>query len=267
MGRSYLPEAWQRDANVSPAARCLMGVLSSYATSESGDQDVWPSPTTVAKDLGMGQRHIRRLGDELENAGWLTRIYEKSVRGGTDLTWRIHFPVISRTGYGADTERTHKSVEGPNRRTRSGYGADTEGTHRSARIEGEKVGRDEGSSTSVDDGSLTLTAPEPKKKPRFQRPPFEDVWQALVDKGMRRDVAEREADKFLGYYDANGWRVGRNPMKSWKGAVATWYRNWQERNPQELRRSAPPPPDLRGPDGTISQWGPGGDPYANGSKR
>lgn len=35
-------------------------------------------------------------------------------------------------------------------------------------------------------------------------------------------LSDLEADKFLAYYESNGWRVGRNPMKSWKAAVAGW---------------------------------------------
>lgn len=34
-----------------------------------------------------------------------------------------------------------------------------------------------------------------------------------------------DADRFVAYYTANGWRVGRNPMKDWKAACRTWVRN------------------------------------------
>lgn len=30
---------------------------------------------------------------------------------------------------------------------------------------------------------------------------------------------------WMDHYTANGWRVGRNPMKNWKAAVRTWERN------------------------------------------
>ena len=33
-----------------------------------------------------------------------------------------------------------------------------------------------------------------------------------------------EAEKFWYYYDSNGWRVGRNPMKSWKSSWGLWHR-------------------------------------------
>lgn len=33
-----------------------------------------------------------------------------------------------------------------------------------------------------------------------------------------------DPQRFVDYYTANGWRVGRNPMKDWKAAVRTWER-------------------------------------------
>lgn len=38
-------------------------------------------------------------------------------------------------------------------------------------------------------------------------------------------------ENFLDYYTANGWKVGRNPMKDWKAAVRTWER---KEKPQAL---------------------------------
>jgi uncharacterized protein YdaU (DUF1376 family) len=31
-----------------------------------------------------------------------------------------------------------------------------------------------------------------------------------------------EAEKFFGHYQSNGWRVGRNPMRSWRAALNNW---------------------------------------------
>ena len=30
---------------------------------------------------------------------------------------------------------------------------------------------------------------------------------------------------FHSYYESNGWRVGRNPMRDWKAAVRSWESN------------------------------------------
>lgn len=33
-----------------------------------------------------------------------------------------------------------------------------------------------------------------------------------------------DADRFVAYYQSNGWKVGKNKMKDWKAAVRTWER-------------------------------------------
>lgn len=33
-----------------------------------------------------------------------------------------------------------------------------------------------------------------------------------------------DPEQFYDYYEANGWRMGQNPMRSWKAAVRTWER-------------------------------------------
>lgn len=39
-----------------------------------------------------------------------------------------------------------------------------------------------------------------------------------------------DAERWYDYYSANGFKVGKNPMKDWKAAVRTWERN--EFNPK-----------------------------------
>lgn len=37
-----------------------------------------------------------------------------------------------------------------------------------------------------------------------------------------------EAEKFFNYYESNGWKVGKNPMKSWTHAANNWISNKKE---------------------------------------
>lgn len=34
-----------------------------------------------------------------------------------------------------------------------------------------------------------------------------------------------DAERFYDYYESNGWKVGRNPMKDWKATIRTWEKN------------------------------------------
>ena len=57
----------------------------------------------------------------------------------------------------------------------------------------------------------------PAKSTRFVKPSLKEVEAYCRE---RRNSVSAEA--FMAFYDSNGWKVGRNPMKDWKAAVRTW---------------------------------------------
>ena len=59
-----------------------------------------------------------------------------------------------------------------------------------------------------------------KPQKRFAKPTLEEVQAYCAERGKGVD-----AQKWYDYYSANGWRVGKNPMKDWKAAVRTWERS------------------------------------------
>ena len=61
--------------------------------------------------------------------------------------------------------------------------------------------------------------PTEEKVKRFVKPTLEEVREYCRSRNNSVD-----AERFISYYESNGWRVGRNPMKDWKAAVRTWER-------------------------------------------
>ena len=55
---------------------------------------------------------------------------------------------------------------------------------------------------------------------RFILPSIEEVKEYCRERNNNVDV-----ERFVDYYTANGWKVGKNPMKDWKAAVRNWERN------------------------------------------
>lgn len=56
------------------------------------------------------------------------------------------------------------------------------------------------------------------KKPKgFTSPSLEEVKNYCLE---RKNSVNPE--KWLNYYQSNGWKVGKNPMKDWKAAIRTW---------------------------------------------
>lgn len=55
---------------------------------------------------------------------------------------------------------------------------------------------------------------------RFTPPTLEEVRAYCAERGNCVD-----AQRFVDFYTANGWKVGKNSMKDWKAAVRTWERS------------------------------------------
>jgi len=59
---------------------------------------------------------------------------------------------------------------------------------------------------------------------RFQKPTLEQ----LNTKAALIGLSTTEVDKFWNYYESNGWKVGKNPMKSWPAALQNWLSRVRE---------------------------------------
>lgn len=71
--------------------------------------------------------------------------------------------------------------------------------------------------------------------PKFTKPSLDDLQNEF--NGRVHDPT-REAQTFLSHYESNGWKVGRNPMKSWQHAVT----NWITRGAQNAQHQRPVKP-------------------------
>ncbi len=67
------------------------------------------------------------------------------------------------------------------------------------------------------------------KNGRFKKPTLEEVVEYCKERNNNVD-----AEKWMAYYNSNGWRVGKNPMKNWKSAIITWEKNRQKGDSQNV---------------------------------
>jgi len=65
-----------------------------------------------------------------------------------------------------------------------------------------------------------------------RHPTIEQVSQYCRDRKN-----EIDPQRFIDHYSANGWKVGRNPMKDWRAAVRTWEKNGVNANGSEQHNS------------------------------
>lgn len=54
------------------------------------------------------------------------------------------------------------------------------------------------------------------------------IHELITEFGNRVTDSETQAEKFLAYYESNGWKIGKNPMKSWRATVTTWVTRSKE---------------------------------------
>lgn len=58
---------------------------------------------------------------------------------------------------------------------------------------------------------------EKDKRKRFAPPSLQDIQNYCKERNNSVNP-----DKWLNFYQSNGWKVGKNSMKDWKAAVRTW---------------------------------------------
>lgn len=63
---------------------------------------------------------------------------------------------------------------------------------------------------------------------KFVKPTLEELKAYIAENGYTFS-----AEAFMDYYESNGWKVGRNPMKSWQATCLTWQRNELPRKEQD----------------------------------
>ena len=68
---------------------------------------------------------------------------------------------------------------------------------------------------------------------RFTPPTIEEIRAYIFQKDLKID-----AERFFDYYQANGWKVGKNAMRDWKAAC----RSWASRDKAESSRRTDPNP-------------------------
>lgn len=60
----------------------------------------------------------------------------------------------------------------------------------------------------------------PKTSSRFRPPTINEVTEYCKERNNNINP-----EKFINYYESNGWQVGRGKMKDWKAAVRSWENN------------------------------------------
>ena len=61
------------------------------------------------------------------------------------------------------------------------------------------------------------------KRKKFIKPTVEEIKEYCLERKNNID-----AEHFIDYYESNGWKIGKNPMKDWKATIRTWEKRNKE---------------------------------------
>lgn len=70
-----------------------------------------------------------------------------------------------------------------------------------------------------------------EERKKFVKPTVEEVAAYCSERHNNIDP-----ENFCDFYEANGWKVGKNPMKDWRAAVRTWEKRQSSSSPQNSNR-------------------------------
>lgn len=210
------------DTNISDRARFLYVYMACKPTEWEFYQD------KVAQELGYKKDTLRKYLDELIIRGWITEEEQRNAGQFSCLAYTIE--IVRCDGNLPIREKTvsEKNRNGKNHNQRNIYNISSEYNSSDKRDIEEK---------KVKDKSF------PKKK--FVKPTIEEVDAYIKEKDYHFD-----AEQFWNHYESVGWMIGKNHMKDWHCACATW----EGRRKREIKEKEDlEPSDTRAPM-DVEQW-------------
>ncbi len=144
------------------------------------------------------------------------RTVQRSLRSLEDkgLIMRTFNEVTDKTPRYSVSDVTHHATQSPPHATVAGEGGATV------------------TPNSIVNNNIDIKEGTPSK---FVRPNLIEVRDYFKDRGHKNPA--QEAAKFMAHYESNGWKVGRNSMKSWTAAVGGWVLRDSHDTPMIVERT------------------------------
>lgn len=216
----WIPKTVWLDTRLNALEKVILTEIDSL---DNGERGCWASNKHIADFCQCSERKVSEAISKLQEIGYL---YIQSFDG------RAREIKSALTNYEADPKEVRDNLAKSARQTSRICEADTKNLlgsiEKSARQTGKNCEADTQNlresntsiNTSINTPSNTVSKNKGTKAPRFVKPTYEEICNYCTERGNRVDP-----EKFLSYYESNGWKVGRNPMKDWKAAIRNWERN------------------------------------------
>ena len=195
------------NSHLSSSARILWYTLMHYNNKCGWKEEFNIAMSALELSSGMSKQAITRARNVLRQAG---RIEFTTRPGNQSTVYRI-IPFAFQNGTQSDTQTDTQAVTQADTLsdTQSGTQADTIPRLDKTRLDNRKESK-----------------PKKEAKPKKESatiPPTVDMVVAYCKKRNNGIDAQR----FIDFYEARGWMIGKTKMKDWQAAIRTWERRAQ----------------------------------------
>lgn len=185
--------------DVSTAARVLWFTLMHFNNKSGWKREFNVSMSSLELSTGLSKSGVVRARNVLKQCGLISY----RVRSGRQST-------IYSINYFAC-----------HRETQNGTRTDTQTETQAETVADTQDGTQAETIPRIDKTRLDNKESKPKKiTSRFVKPTIDEVLAYCRQRNNQVD-----ANRFVDYYESNGWLVGKAKMKDWRAAVRTWERN------------------------------------------
>lgn len=160
----------------------------------------------LASELGVSTRQVRTAIEKLESTGEITRKTTNRFTVVTVENWSLY-----QADYDDDDKQMTNKRQTDDKQMTNGWQTDDKRTlykeYKKTRIQE----NNNSARTRVSHGDGVS---------KFVKPTLQEVKAYCIERG--NDV---DPERFVDFYEAKGWMVGKNKMKDWRAAVRNWERN------------------------------------------
>jgi len=156
---------------------------------------------------------------------------EPEISGLSKTIWILIKPNLQanrkkwESGCKAKTKQPKSKTEAKTKQTRSKVEANV---YVDVDVDVDEDGNEDKDKDKNEKGLMVLPAEVPNKK--FLKPSLQEIslYVQLKEPQASKELVYQFAEKFWNFYESNGWKVGKNPMKSWQSAIRTWNETLQK---------------------------------------
>lgn len=215
---SYEAQAWAVKKDIPCTPKMVLMMLANRINKDTGQ--CFPSISILALDCGLSKRSVINQLEKLENLKLIKIIRRKidkvKVKNLYSLDLFDHENVVKEIQYPSERDSLEVVQEVHQGSERGALEVVNE-VHPNQEVEPVREPRE---------GDFI------PKRVTFVKPSLQEIQKFISEKNLNVDT-----ETFFDYYEANGWKAGKNPMRNWEATLRNWDRREKKRNEANKRNS------------------------------